>query len=111
MEENQNNIIENKCEKEKMREKLDNKYKEDLELLERGYNIKREYYFEKLRNIVDKGEELVVGAAAHDKVIAKFCLNKSIGGFEFLFGIPGSIGGAISMNAGCYGFETKDIIN
>lgn len=57
MEENQNNIIENKCEKEKMREKLDNKYKEDLELLERGYNIKREYYFEKLRNIVDKGEK------------------------------------------------------
>lgn len=60
-------------------------------------------------NIVDNGEELVVGAAAHDKVLAKFCLNKSIGGFEFLFGIPGSIGGAISMNAGCYGFETKDI--
>lgn len=57
MEENQKDIIENKCEKERMREKLDNKYKEDLELLERGYNIKREYYFEKLRNIVDKGEK------------------------------------------------------
>jgi len=57
MEENHTNIIENKCDRERMRKKLENKYKEDLELLERGYNIKREFYLEKLRNIVDKGEK------------------------------------------------------
>ena len=53
-----------------MREKLDNKYKEDLELLERGYNIKREYYLEKLRNIVDKGEK-EVGRFKSEKTLRK----------------------------------------
>ena len=50
-----------------------------------------------------------VGASVPDKVLSKFCLSQSIEGFEFLTGIPGCIGGAVAMNAGCYGSETKDI--
>ena len=52
---------------------------------------------------------LSVGASVPDKVLSKFCLAHSIKGFEFLTGIPGCIGGAVAMNAGCYGSETKDI--
>ena len=54
-------------------------------------------------------DTLSVGAGIPDKVLSKFCSLKSIKGFEFLTGIPGSIGGAVAMNAGCYGSEIKDI--
>ena len=37
-------------------------------------------------------------------------MRQNIEGFEFYSGIPGSIGGAVKMNAGCYGSEIKDII-
>ncbi len=42
--------------------------------------------------------------------LAQFCYQNSIQGFEFLLGIPGSIGGGIAMNAGAYSHEFKDII-
>ena len=45
--------------------------------------------------------------------LAKMCLfakNKSLGGAEFSWGIPGSVGGAVYMNAGAYGGEIKDIV-
>src|SRR5690606_36156397 len=42
--------------------------------------------------------------------IAKVALRNSLAGFEFASGIPGSIGGAITMNAGAYGGEMKDIV-
>ena len=51
-----------------------------------------------------------VGAGILDVNLAKFAERKNIKNFEFYSGIPGTIGGAIKMNAGCYGFETKDII-
>ncbi|HSH37133.1 UDP-N-acetylmuramate dehydrogenase [Schnuerera sp.] len=43
-------------------------------------------------------------------VIAKKALRESLAGFEFASGIPGTIGGAITMNAGAYGGEMKDIV-
>jgi len=55
-------------------------------------------------------ETLVVGAAALDKNISSFALQKSISGFEFLSCIPGTIGGAIRMNSGCYGEEISKIL-
>ena len=59
---------------------------------------------------IDVESDLVnVGASVPDKVLSKFCLSHSIEGFEFLTGIPGCIGGAVAMNAGCYGSEIKDI--
>ena len=51
---------------------------------------------------------LRVGAAATDRSVSIFAKNNGIGGFEFLYNIPGSIGGGIKMNCGCYGSEIKD---
>ena len=51
-----------------------------------------------------------VGAGILDINLSKFTQLHKIKNFEFYSGIPGSIGGAIKMNAGCYGFETKDIL-
>lgn len=43
-------------------------------------------------------------------VVAKAAVSASLAGFEFASGIPGSIGGAVFMNAGAYGGEIKDIL-
>ena len=51
---------------------------------------------------------MLVGAAVLDNYLSKFCYQNSISGYEFLFTIPGSIGGNIYMNAGCYNQEIKD---
>ncbi len=53
---------------------------------------------------------IYAGAAALDINVANFCANKSLGGLEFLSGIPGTIGGGVKMNAGAYGVEFKDIL-
>ncbi len=53
---------------------------------------------------------LHVGAACLDFNVALFAQKNAIAGLEFLSGIPGTIGGALRMNAGCYGSETKDIL-
>jgi UDP-N-acetylmuramate dehydrogenase len=50
------------------------------------------------------------GTAALDKRVAETAAAANLGGLEFLFGIPGSIGGALRMNAGANGNETKDIL-
>ncbi len=53
-------------------------------------------------------DTLSVGAGVLDINLAKFALKNSIKDFEFFSGIPGTIGGAIKMNAGCYGSQTAD---
>ena len=53
---------------------------------------------------------IVSGAAATDKKLADFALQNEIGGFEFLSCIPGTIGGGLKINSGCYGKEFKDIL-
>ena len=53
-------------------------------------------------------DTLSVGAGVLDVNLAKFALKNSIKDFEFFSGIPGTIGGAIKMNAGCYGSQTAD---
>ncbi len=55
-------------------------------------------------------ERVKVGASCLNYHFAQFCYQNSIEGFEFLVGIPGSIGGGIAMNAGAYHKEFKDII-
>ena len=52
-----------------------------------------------------------VGAATLDKKIADFALEHSLSGLEFLSCIPGSIGGAIRMNSGCYGDDVSKILH
>ncbi len=53
---------------------------------------------------------LEVGAGTLDKTLSRFAADNSIANFEFLSCIPGSIGGAIIMNSGCYGEEISNIL-
>ena len=53
---------------------------------------------------------IVAGSAVSDKKLSEFALQHSIGGFEFLSCIPGTIGGGIKINSGCFGKEFKDIL-
>ena len=53
---------------------------------------------------------IVAGAATTDKKLSEFAYENSIGGFEFLSCIPGTVGGGLKINSGCYGKEFKDIL-
>jgi UDP-N-acetylmuramate dehydrogenase len=55
------------------------------------------------------GTRVSAGAAALDAAVARAAADAGIAGLEFLRGIPGTIGGALRMNAGCYGSEVKDV--
>src|SRR5579863_9884385 len=57
-----------------------------------------------------QGEIVSAGAAALDKRVAETAAIANLGGLEFFFGIPGTIGGALRMNAGANGAETKDVL-
>lgn len=61
-------------------------------------------------NIKEKTAIITVGAGVLLGKLAQILFKKSISGFEFASGIPGTIGGAIIMNAGAYGSEFKDIV-
>ena len=58
----------------------------------------------------DNNVSVVVGAGVKLAMLSQVLLQKGITGFEFASGIPGTIGGAVRMNAGAYGSEMKDII-
>ena len=55
-------------------------------------------------------EIIIAGSAVSDKSLSEFAMNNSLGGFEFLSCIPGTVGGGIKMNAGCFEREFKDIL-
>jgi UDP-N-acetylmuramate dehydrogenase len=57
-----------------------------------------------------QGDVVTAGAAVLDKRVAETASAAGIGGLEFFFGIPGTIGGALRMNAGANGGETKDVL-
>ena len=62
-------------------------------------------------NISLLGEDIIVaGSSVLDKALSDFAIENELGGFEFLSCIPGTIGGGIKMNAGCFGKEFKDIL-
>src|SRR5262249_53519189 len=56
------------------------------------------------------GDIVTAGAAALDKRVAETAAAANLAGLEFYFGIPGTIGGALRMNAGANGAETKDVL-
>ena len=57
------------------------------------------------------GEDIIIsGTAVLDKNLADYAAENSLSGFEFLSCIPGTVGGGIKMNAGCFGSEIKDIL-
>jgi len=53
---------------------------------------------------------IIAGSGVLDKSLSDFAMNNNLSGFEFLSCIPGTIGGGIKMNAGCFGKEFKDIL-
>jgi UDP-N-acetylmuramate dehydrogenase len=56
-----------------------------------------------------EGTRVRAGAAALDAAVARAAADAGLAGLEFLRGVPGTIGGALRMNAGCYGSEIKDV--
>jgi UDP-N-acetylmuramate dehydrogenase len=74
----------------------------------RGVVIKLTPAFGKVS--VEDGAKVRAGAAALDKAVAKAAAKAGVAGLEFFVGVPGAIGGALRMNAGCYGSETKDVL-
>jgi UDP-N-acetylmuramate dehydrogenase len=62
-------------------------------------------------NISLLSEDIIIaGSAVSDRLLSEFAMNNSLGGFEFLSCIPGTVGGGIKMNAGCFDREFKDIL-
>ncbi|MDC7694703.1 UDP-N-acetylmuramate dehydrogenase [Asticcacaulis sp. DXS10W] len=53
---------------------------------------------------------IIAGPGALDSAVARAAAKAGLAGLEFYAGIPGTIGGALTMNAGCYGGETKDVL-
>jgi UDP-N-acetylmuramate dehydrogenase len=59
---------------------------------------------------IEPGHRIRAGAAAPDVKVARAAAEAGIAGLSFLRGIPGTIGGALRMNGGAYGGETKDVL-
>ena len=57
------------------------------------------------------GDALIAGAGALDATVAEHAAEAGLSGLEFLSGIPGTVGGAVAMNAGAYGAEIKDVLD
>ena len=62
-------------------------------------------------DIAVEADGIVAGAAALDVTVAETAAQHALAGLEFLVGIPGTIGGAVAMNAGAYGSEIKDVLD
>ncbi len=63
-----------------------------------------------LAKVDGDGDRLTVGAGATDRGLAVQALEAGLSGFEFYVGIPGTIGGAVCMNAGAFGGETSELV-
>lgn len=66
--------------------------------------------FRNINKVIVEGERLRVSAGALLSAVAAAAKNASLTGFEFAGGIPGTMGGAVVMNAGAYGGELKDVL-
>lgn len=75
-----------------------------------GIIIKLSGDFEKITECGDDTHRVRAGAAALMSRVSAFLTERGLSGFEFASGIPGSIGGAVFMNAGAYGGEIKDVV-
>jgi UDP-N-acetylmuramate dehydrogenase len=74
----------------------------------RGVTIKLGKAFTQVEDIGDG--QMKAGAMVLDGTLAMAASRAGVSGLEFFSGIPGTIGGALRMNAGCYGTETKDVL-
>lgn len=73
-----------------------------------GIVIKLDGVFNKIRMLDD--ETISCGAGVSLAKLCTFACEKGLSGLEFAWGIPGSVGGAVFMNAGAYGGEMKDVL-
>ena len=73
-----------------------------------GVVIKMSKNFNNISKLSD--EIIIAGSAVSDKALSEYAMENNLSGFEFLSCIPGTVGGGIKMNAGCYGSEFKDIL-
>lgn len=64
----------------------------------------------RLEHTEERGGRLYAEAGVASPKVARFCARHDLEGAEFLAGIPGTVGGALAMNAGCYGSETWDFV-
>jgi len=55
-----------------------------------------------------KSDTIIAGSACSQKKLSEYALDNEISGFEFMYCIPGSVGGGLQMNSGCFGTEFKD---
>lgn len=62
-------------------------------------------------DVVVEGDAIIAGAAALDTTVAEYAAEAGLTGLEFLSGIPGTIGGAVAMNAGAYGGEITQVLD
>jgi UDP-N-acetylmuramate dehydrogenase len=62
-------------------------------------------------DVVVEGDAIITGAAAMDVTVAEYAAEAGLTGLEFLSGIPGTIGGAVAMNAGAYGGEIAQVLD
>ncbi|MBR1673522.1 MAG: UDP-N-acetylmuramate dehydrogenase [Eubacterium sp.] len=77
----------------------------NLLISDKGYNGMVIFIGEKLGEIKVQGSTIYAGAGAMLSAVARAARDNSLAGFEFASGIPGSVGGAVFMNAGAYGGE------
>jgi len=73
-----------------------------------GIVIKLSKNFNNISKLSD--EIIIAGGAVTDKALSDYAMENNLSGFEFLSCIPGTVGGGIKMNAGCFGSEIKDIL-
>jgi UDP-N-acetylmuramate dehydrogenase len=62
------------------------------------------------KNVFVQGDVIEIGAATSCSELSVLAMDRELGGLEFLSGIPGSIGGAIRMNAGCFGSDIFNVL-
>lgn len=77
---------------------------------DKGYRGVILQIFKKMNQIRVEENKIYAGAGALLSKIAATALSESLTGFEFAAGIPGTLGGAVRMNAGAYGGEMKDVL-
>ena len=71
-----------------------------------GAVIKLSKSFSKLSRL--KEDIIIAGSSCSQKKLSEFAMENQISGFEFMYYIPGSVGGGLKMNSGCFGTEFKD---
>ena len=71
-----------------------------------GVIIKLSNNFSSLSKL--KNDTIIAGSSCQQKKLASFAMENEISGFEFMYCIPGSVGGGLKMNSGCFGSEFKD---